>query len=82
MNWDDTKQNFRTNLSVDHLKKYPPERIDYIIHTTVFIYAKAVLIASYKWLLRQKTPINRYESEASIFRAWVCYIVATEILKR
>lgn len=82
MDYKSTVQNFRHNLSVNHLVKYEPYMQEEIIERTIFIYSKAVIIASYNWLIRKPTPKSRFENESNIYKAWFCYIVATEILRR
>jgi hypothetical protein len=82
MNYKDTVQNFKANLSDAHLINYDKREQVNIVFTTIYIYAKAMLIGIYKWILGKSTPKSTYENEKCYYKAWFCYIVAKEIMKR
>lgn len=82
MNYKDTVLNFKANLSDSHLAKYDKYEQINIVFTTIYIYAKAMFTGIYKWVLRKPTPKSTYENEKCYYKAWFCYIVAKEIIKR
>ena len=82
MNYKDTVQNFKTNLSDAHLINYDKREQVNIVFTTIYIYAKAMLIGVYKWILGKPTPKSTYENEKCYYKAWFCYIISKEIMKR
>lgn len=82
MNYKDTVKNFKETLSYKHLVKYNIIEQVKIIFTTIFIYGKAIVIGGYKFIIREHTPKSNIENEECYYRAWVCYIVHKEIMKR
>lgn len=82
MNYKETISNFKAYFSGYHLASHTLQGGLYIILVITFIYSKAMFIGIYKWILKKPTPKNNYESESNYYKAWFCYIVSVEILKR
>jgi hypothetical protein len=77
MDYKETIQNFKANFKRGY--KYKDSNL---IFVTTIIYTKAFFIASKNWALNKQTPKTLFENETNVFKAWICYIVATEILRR
>ena len=82
MNYKQTVENFKDTLSDAHLINYNKRKQLVIVFTIIYIYVKAMFIGVYEWVLGKPTPKSTIENQKSYYKAWFCYIVAKEIMKR